>query len=135
MTWEELNGASKIKDAPKSGIMLIYARDGVIFERYQSLQEVGKRVNGKELLEVHLFDGEREYRALSSQSKRFTAHFIDNVFIAEKKDEDSIYSQDILLETGEENKTGINKIRVDNHILYNDTGMALIDNYRLVEVR
>lgn len=134
MDWKELKGSNEIEHAPKSGIMLIYTRKEVIFERYQSLQDVEKRVNGQEIMEVHLFDKEKEYRALASQSKRFSGHFIDKVFRAEEKDQDRIYSQEILLETAEESKTGMKKIQVNNHITYSDTGMAVIDNYRLVEV-
>ena len=134
MDWDKLRGSSEMEHAPESGIMLVYTRKKVIFERYQSLQQAGERLRGEEILEVHLFDKEKEYRALASQSKRFPGHFIDKVFRVEEKDKDCIYSQEILLEMTEVNKTGMEKIQVNNHIPYSDTGMAVIDRYQFVEV-
>lgn len=132
MDWEKLRESGEIEHAPEPGIMLVYTRKKVIFERYQSLQQAGERLRGEEILEVHLFDKEKEYRALASQSKRFPGHFIDKVFRAE--DEDCIYSQEILLETTEVNKTGMKKVQVNNHITFSETGMAVIDRYQFVEV-
>lgn len=134
MDWKELKGSSEIAHAPQAGTMLIYTREKVFFEQYESLQEVEERVKEKEILEVHLFDKEKEYRALATQSKRFSGNFIDKVFRAEEEDEDHIYSQEILLETRKEDRLGMKKIWVNDHITYSDTGMAVIDNYRLVEV-
>jgi hypothetical protein len=124
MQWDELK---RTGEAPKSGKMLIYTRKEVIFESYLSPDEVRARVNGQTLLEVHLFDEEKEYRALSSQSRRFPEHFIENVFEAKEKTEDSVLNQNILLEQG-------GSILVRNYISYNDTlGTAVIDNYQLVK--
>lgn len=131
MYWGELKESTRIEEAPKQGTMLIYTQKEVFFKPYQSLSDVENAVGEQEILEIHLFDKEREYRALSSQSRRFAKHYIDNVFMIEEKDKDHIYQQEILLEN--ENLNG-KKIRVNSYISYNSAGMAVIDNYQLVEV-
>lgn len=122
--------------APEQGQLLIYARDKVMFQGYTSLEEVEKLCSGKDLLEVHLFDGEKEYRALSSTSNmaektggviEFTAAF--------PFDEENVFMEKQLLEMDARNpRTGTEDafLCILNHISYNASGLAYVDNYRMV---
>lgn len=122
--------------APEQGQLLIYARDKVMFQGYTSLEEVEKLCSGKELLEVHLFDGEKEYRALYSTSNmaektggviEYTAAF--------PYDEKNVFMEKQLLEMDARNPRAGTKdtfLCVLNHISYNASGLASVDDYRMV---
>lgn len=123
MTLQDLN---KLKEAPVQGQMLAYTRRKVIFQPYEGREEVTEALGDKELLELHLFDGQKEYRCVVSGSGRFPSGVIETVADFPENDEWSVYREDVLLEDCQE------EITVLNHIAYNgDNGMAYVDNYRL----
>lgn len=113
-------------EAPSCGQMLAYTRERVIFQPYVSLDEVRQILADKRLLELHLFDEDREYRAIVSRSPRFENGVIETVvdFLSDKVNE--IYEDTVALQE----KFG-SAITVLNHIYYDEYGMAYIDNYRL----
>lgn len=113
-------------EAPACGQMLAYTRERVIFQPYVSLDEVRQILADKRLLELHLFDEDREYRAIASRSPRFENGVIETVvdFLSDKVNE--IYEDTVALQE----KFGL-AITVLNHIYYDEYGMAYIDNYRL----
>lgn len=123
--------------APSSGQMLIYTRKGVLFKGYHSIDEAERAVldfcEGKDILEVHLFDSEKEYRALASTSSRakkssgvieYTASF------PYKKSTVFIEEQQLEMNHGSDRK--ISTISVLNHISFDENGMASVDDYRMV---
>lgn len=69
MLWNDLEPKGK---APESGWILAYTRKKVIFHTYENLSALEEELNGEELLELHLFDDEKEYRCLATRSKRFS---------------------------------------------------------------
>lgn len=130
-----------VMKAPKCGQMLAYTREKVIFQPYSNLEEVGQMLADTEILELHLFNRQKEYRSIASCSSRHEGGKIEVVadFPAEK--ESDVYKETVMLEK----KFGT-KITVLNHIHYNSkdsdmedsdnhyrkyNGMAYIDNYRL----
>lgn len=121
MTWEKLNHTN---EAPTSGMMLVYLRKKILFEGYQSLDDIASILAGHEILEIHLFDQSKEYRAVLSESPRFKEGFIEHTAKFNLSDETSFYAENMLLEDG-------GMITVLNHISYDDNGMAYIDDYRL----
>ncbi len=121
----KVEGLKRMAEAPEKGQLLAYTRKEVIFKSYSSLEEVEKALNDSELLELHLFDKNREYRSILTQSKRFTSDFIE--YVEDFAEDESAYSESIEL-TG-----GNGKIRMLQHITYEEnTGMAAIDSYRLI---
>lgn len=68
MTWDDLK---RVGDAPSSGTVLAYTRRAVIFKDYSQIEDVMSYINGGEILEMHLFDDEKEYRCIASESRRF----------------------------------------------------------------
>jgi len=105
--------------------MLLYTRRSVLFQEYADKTEVGKNLADQELLEVHMFDREKEYRAIATRSPRFPRGIIETVADFPENEEDAIYRESVLLEKGE----GV--ITVLNHIVYDKKGMASMDNYRM----
>lgn len=110
------------KGAPESGYVLAYTRTEVIFHEYVCLKDIFSEFAESEFLELHLFDTNKEYRAVKSESHRFKngvieciADFTDNQYGFQAKLEDSE-----------------KQISTICHIEYDpDNGMAFIDNYRL----
>ncbi len=123
------------EEAPESGQMLAYTRKKVIFEAYAKKEDVEKMLGDEELLELHLFDNEKEYRSVASRSKRFKMGKIETVvqFCGDEDDENgSVYCEETLLDN-ENMNNGTEKsiLKVLNHISYRENGMTVVDNYRL----
>lgn len=123
MYYENLKRSS---EAPPCGQMLAYTRKQVIFRPYVSLDEVRQILADVQLLELHLFDKDREYRAVVSRSPRFENGVIETVADFPADRENEIYEDTVALE-----KEFGTAITVLNHIQYDENGMAYIDNYRL----
>ena len=117
----------RLAEAPTNGQMLVYTRKKVIFKPYDSIATVEDELTGLEILEMHLFDKEKEYRYLTSDSPRFSKEgVIEHIADFPADDKESTYLETVQLE--DEN----NKIKIINHISYSDeNGMAVIDDYRL----
>lgn len=110
--------------APTVGQMLVYTRQEVIFKQYNDLSEVIKIFTENEVLEMHLFDKEKEYRTVKTRSKRVSKGYIETLISATDNKEDS-YEEVV-------NVDGSRKLKVINILSYSETGMISIDNYRLV---
>jgi len=123
MKWNDLKDISK---APETGCCLIYLRQKVLFEDYTDKKQVESAVNNQDILEIHLFDSDREYRAVASNEKRIIEHIADF-----ENTKNNVYRDYAQIED-EFDMRGM-QISVLNHIVYDDkTGMATIDDYRLV---
>lgn len=123
-------------NAPKCGVMLAYSRERVYLEKYENIEELAAIVGDADLLEIHLFDQEREYRAVKSESKRWNRNskgIIEKTVIG--KADDDTYPVDVVLDKNFSKKLKNKSIRVLNYLVYDDNGAAMIDNYRLVEGR
>lgn len=119
--------------APANGQLLAYTRTQVLFEKYENLDKVKELINDQELLELHLFDKDKEYRAVATREKRKFDNCKNGIieYVSDFVNKEEIYSETILLE----NKyKGYGSIKVLNHIQYDDekSGMAEFDDYRLV---
>lgn len=132
MQWNDLK---RKKEAPSKGWILAYTRKEVLFHPYKSYKELEQELAGIDLLEMHLFDKEKEYRCLLTRSKRFPDGVIETVENFEFKEENQkdVYQEEILIpEILLSKDKNVQKITVLNHISYNEeNGMATVDNYRL----
>lgn len=143
---------------------MAYTRKQVIFQKYNSLEGLDsvlyeKRVpdvqenepRSKDILELHLFDKEKEYRIIASESKRkdimvpglsaieHIADFSDKETAGNKTADSKltwgVYKERIQLEPAfmkSENGIKDGYITVLNHVSYQEDGMARVDDYRLV---
>ena len=123
----KINELIKIHYAPHSGQMLAYTRKAVLFEKYESIDSVQEKLSGMELLELHLFSKEKEYRAISTESKSFADGIIEYISDFDETQNDNVYKEECIVTGSEET------IIILNHIFYDEgNGMALIDDYRLM---
>lgn len=129
MQWNNLENVQK--DAPKCGCFLAYTRENLLFQRYDTLEEVQTILKEKELLELHIFDSEKEYRAVQTASKRYPTGVIETVVCADKEDkEETQYCETVWVEPSLR-KEAVEKVRVINEVSYDELGMLTITNYRL----
>lgn len=128
MRWSELQRKEEI---PQTGYLLAYTKTQVVFEKY-SAETVHKLLGEDELLEVHCFDSNKEYRAISSESQKSKHQkkgFIEWVADFERNPEET-YEETVLMENAF--KSSGKEITVLNHVNYTEEGMAEIDDFRLI---
>ncbi len=119
--------------APAAGYVLAYTRKCLLFKPYSDKGNVeGLFAEDADIVEIHLFNDEKEYRIVSSESRRYESGYVDHVADFESGG-DSTYVQNIYLDLRKEDMADISAdtIEVVNHIKYTDEGMAYIDDYRL----
>ena len=112
--------------APKEGMLLAYFRDGVVFEPYKMevLDKDENMLKGHnietELLELHMFDEVREFRAVRSRRRK---KFIPNDILPEM-------SGDVMVEEVLLNQTPPYSIEVVNYLDYDGFGMVKVIGYQ-----
>ena len=110
-------------------MVLAYTRTKVIFETFDSIQTFIEQLEDYELLELHIFDNNKEYRCIATESHlpEYQNGYIEYIADFDANDAEHIYKEIVELE-----KEG-QCITVLNHIEYNEeNGMAVVDDYRLV---
>lgn len=126
MNWRE--------QAPAKGTIYALLRTEVVFKIYENLDEVKSYMESPQLLEVHLFDKEKEYRKVSTR-----AGFKELVIMdpEEKNENQDVYEEKIfvLSANADETEDFENQVTVVNYITYNQDDMITITNYRLKEVK
>ena len=122
---------SRIGEAPEQGYFLVYTRKYADFGRYETKEDVVNRGKEEELLELHLFNADKEYRAVSTESPRFPLGVIEAISDFSDTEEGCFHEQ-ILLDGESEGESGDMTVKVLNHISYDERGMAFVDDYRLV---
>lgn len=113
--------------APLKGQILAYFRNKFLFERYDDVTVIEKMIEEKQedLLELHLFDAQKEYRCVLTRSKRAEEHGIIEHIADFEDSKDEVYKETVLLEDG-------SNLVILNHICYQEeNGMAVIDDYRM----
>ena len=121
----KIEDLSRIEEAPERGQILAYTRKKVVFETYDSKEKVKQLLDGEDVVELHLFDNQKEYRSIVSESKRYEMGMIECVESFPEEDE-TVYKEECLLENGS------GSLIVLNHIQYDENGMAQVDTYRLM---
>lgn len=128
-----LNGID-LSRAPGKGLMLAYYRKKIVFRAYdlekEGLQELPVREEELgELLELHLFDEDVEFRAVRTDAG--TNCYISSI-ISDSPDAEYV-TEEMYLE--EEFCRTAKTLRVINYIEDRKNGMIQIANYRLAAVR
>lgn len=119
----------KLSKAPEKGTIYAVLRDRIIFETYESLDDIGAVAADQNLLELHLFDTQKEYRAVRTRMHGFLETLIEEAW--EDTYEEKIY---VLGENIDKNDGLRNQVIVVNQVTYNKDDMLNICNYRLKEV-
>lgn len=119
---------TSINDAPDQGYVLAYTHVKVIFQKYSSIENLKELLKDDDLLEIHLFDDHKEFRAVACKNKTFKHH------LAKFEHDEDVYEEEVLLENP--NGTTITvggTMKVLNKLAYTDTGMSYVEDYRLVK--
>lgn len=121
-----------VQNTPKSGQLLAYTRSEVYFQQYNDLETVVDLLKDQVLLELHLFDDEKEARFLSTTSHRFKDvdygflhKLVANEDIPNDREE-SCFSETAYLDMNNEER-----LTVLNHVNYDENGNAYCDSFRL----
>ena len=124
----EINELKRIRDdSPQAGTLLAYTRNRVIYESYDSREEVIRRLEGEQLLEIHLFDAEKEYRAVETRGKRR----LSETGIIEYKADFPASDEEVFSDTCKLIEGGT--LTLLNHLRYDEkNGMARIDDVRMI---
>ena len=117
--------------APDKGIMYALYIDRMVFQEYTKDQLLKDAYLEDKLLEMHLFDENKEYRYIKSRLKDIEC-VIDDIV---KHDDIYVESTYIQSNLDEEVTSSSNRVNVVNYIQYNDEDLLTITNYRLQEVR
>ena len=102
----------RLEEAPAKGQLLAYTREMVVFEKYNSHEAVKLLLADKDIVEIHLFDRDSEYRGIISESPRSEAGIIECVERFPDEDE-SVYKEELLLENGKGSLIVLNHIQYD----------------------
>lgn len=120
-----------IENAPQKGTIYATFIDKMVYRKYQSLSEISEYLTEEGLLELHLFDAEKELRFIKTRSKGLMRYevFDDGSY-------DDVYCESLYVSGRNIDKQDnlSEKIVVVNYIKYDENDMCKIVNYRLKEV-
>lgn len=119
-----------IDKAPKQGTIYAAYIDKMVYKSYKRLEELAEYLSEEKLLEMHLFDQEKELRFWKTRS--------GEVRCSEIRDEDCyddsyVESSYILGKDIDQIQNLKQKIEVVNYIRYDENDLLHIVNYRLKE--
>ena len=122
--------------APEKGVMYALYTDRMVYKSYSKEELPDEVTLTKGLLELHLFDENKEYRYINKRKGQIEVCIEDA-----KVKHDDIYEETIFTlnpAQGEEHISADkaqNKVGVVNYITYDENDLMFISNYRLKEVR
>lgn len=116
---------------PKKGIKYALYKDRVVYEAYDKLPEESEFQDN--LIEMHLFDNEKEYRYVKLSGNKVIERLIsdDNELgqgISDETKAEHTYIERIYTTAGSD-------VEIVNYISYDENDIMMINNYRLQEVK
>ena len=117
--------------APEKGIMYALYIDRMVFQEYTKDQLLKDAYLEDKLLEMHLFDENKEYRYIKSRLKEIECVIDDSI------EHEDVYVKSTYIQSNldEEVTSSSNRVNVVNYIQYNADDLLTITNYRLQEVK
>lgn len=116
-------------NAPDNGFMYALYTDRVIYETYRKEQLPSEDELMKNLLELHLFDTEKEYRYIKMRDCEVETCVTDELIPHDDSYIECIYT------TGSKTTSVYGRIEVINYICYDENDLMKIPDYRLKEVK
>lgn len=124
----------KIENAPQKGMIYAMFVDKIKYGKYASLADIEDYLTTDKLLELHLFDSQKEIRVIKTAGKGLQTFEIS-------ADDESQYD-DMFVERlfttneGTDIKENLSDcVEVINYIKYDENDMIRIVNYRLKEAK
>lgn len=120
-----------LQNAPEKGTLYATFIQEMVYKKYESLEEVKPYLEKEGLLELHLFDKEKELRFVKSRGKG-----LNRYEIIDSNEYDDVYEEVLYVasENVDKQEHLSEKIGVVNYIKYDENDMLRIKNYRLKEV-
>ena len=115
-------------EAPDRGIMYALYTDKVIYEAYRKEQLPSEDELMNNLLELHLFDREKEYRYIKMRNGEVEICVTDETIPHDDAYIERIYT------TESKTMSAHGQIEVINYICYDENDLMKISDYRLKEV-
>ena len=122
---------NKLYLAPDAGKMYALYIDRVVYKNY-SKKELGNDSSFSDnLLELHLFDDNKEYRFIHARNEDVETVIDDSV------EHDDTYTEQIYVQAGcdADPADSTEKVEIVNYIRYDDDDLLTINNYRLKAVK
>lgn len=119
-----------IDNAPEQGIIYAAYVDKMIYQPYKNKKELTEYLTEEKLLEMHLFDREKELRFLKNRSGVIKCYEIKD---DESYDDFYVESSYLLGADIDQTKNLKQKVEVVNYIRYDENDLLHIVNYRLKE--
>lgn len=119
-----------INNAPDKGMMYALYIDRMVFKPYTKEELLNDLYLQDKLLELHLFDKDKEYRYINASNKEIETIISDDV------DYDDTYIEEVycMSKADEDANKDSKKIGVINYIKYDENDLLNICNYRLKEL-
>ena len=123
------------KNAPHKGTIYATFVDKMVYERYENISDIEQYLVEDNLLELHLFNSEKEIRYIKTRGKGLLYCEISSENEGEKEYDD-IYEETLYVSGNNIDKQeNLNeKVIVVNYIKFDENDMLHIVNYRLKEV-
>ncbi len=118
-----------LSNVPEKGIMYALYIDKVKYEPYIKDQLPPKEELTQNLLELHLFDDQLEYRYIKKRDGEIETCVMDETIPHE-----DVYIERIFTFNGND-ESAYGQIEVVNYICYDKNDLMKIPNYRLKEVK
>lgn len=116
----------KLDRIPEQGIMYALYTDRAVFQRYRRNDLPEEEELKSSLLELHLFDDQREYRYIKTRKDEIETEVCDDSTLYDERYTEKIYTS---------GAADISCVEVINYITYDENDLMRIDNYRLKEVK
>lgn len=133
-------------EIPNKGTGFAVYRDRVIYGKYQktdadtcvladgTVLNLTSMEQNADLLELHLFDPNKEYRCVRTRQRGMLESLVDDKQASEKYEDSYVEEIYILEKDADQTEKFGQKVGVVNYIRYNEDDLVVIDQYRLKEV-
>ena len=120
-----------LNEAPQKGTIYATFIDKMVYKKYASLDGIKDLLTADNLLEMHLFDKEKEVRFIKTRDEGILQYFVPG-----NMEYDDVYEEELYVSGANIDKQDqlSEKIKVINYIKYDENDMLHIINYRLEEV-
>lgn len=144
MKHEELLRMIEKEKAPVLGMMYALYKNKMVYSPYCMSRDDSdgneKRIIlmeqpdlAENLLELHLFDADREYRMVLRRGLNTVSKIIDDSCIQIKEGDFKYEEQIQTLDRDQDGNPGL--VKIVNYVTYDEDDLLYIENYRLMEVK
>lgn len=117
----------ELKKVPDKGYLLAYFRSELVFSYQSGIQELLEKKGLENLLELHVFDENEEYRLLRTGKGKWIEVTVSDEKVQKEKKVECVKIE-------KKYEDAMKYLNVVNYIDYDENGMIAINQYRLAPV-